>query len=146
MLEFDDHKETQNYMKALNHFYTEHDALWSKDSDPEGFKWIEADDCDNSVFSFIRRSDEAELYVVCNFTPNAYADFRLGVEEAGEYVEVFNSDLEEFGGSGITNSDVMVAEDVNWNRLPKSITLHLPPLAMVVLERKIEKPVKKKKK
>lgn len=135
LLDFADHQHMQNYVKALNHLYLTNDAFWQKDFDPHGFRWIECDDADNSVFSFVRRSDAEELYFVCNFTPAAYPEFRLGVLESGTYEEVFNSDKTEFGGSGFINPDHIASQEVAWNRLPESISIKVPPLGMTIFRK-----------
>ena len=101
------------YVKALNHFYLEHNALWKMDFDAFGFEWINADDKERSIYSFVRRREKKEdtLLVICNFTPVVYEDFRVGVPFAGEWEEVFNSDSSTFGGSGVVNTKPCVAEE-----------------------------------
>ena len=134
LLAFDDHKETLAYTKALNQLYTREAALWEWDFDPNGFQWIECDDKESSVVSMIRRSHDKELYMICNFTPNVYEGYRLGVPYAGTYREIFNSDKTEFGGTGMENTQPLVTENIPWNHFQESICLRVPPLGMVVLE------------
>lgn len=143
LLQYADHKNLQAYMKELNHLYQKESAFWELDSDPEGFEWIECDDADSSIVSFIRRSKEKELIFVCNFTPVVHHGMNLGVPHMGTYKEILNSDDERFGGSGIINTEPLKSSDHPWNRCPYSVTLDVPPLGMVILEQ-LDPPKKKK--
>ncbi len=137
LLQYADHQNMQRYMKELNHFYLAESPFWERDYDPSGFSWIECDDKESSVVSFLRRSEDKELLFVCNFTPNTHFDFRLGVPQQGRYREVFNSDEERFGGSGVKNLQPADSEPLPWNRCQHSVVVHVPPLGMIVLEREI---------
>ena len=132
---FENHKKTQNYFKALNRFYKEHKALWELDYDPNGIEWIDADDRDNSIYSFIRkgRNEEDLLIFIYNFTPVVRYDFRVGVPYLKEYVEVFNTDAIEFGGSGQVMTETLVAEKIEMNNKPYSIKIKVPPMAATVI-------------
>ena len=77
-----------------------------------------------------------DLIVVCNFTPETYFDYRLGVPEAGEYDEVFNSDDKEFNGSGVIKNDLQKTEKIEWNGRKQSIMIGIPPLSCVIFKRK----------
>ena len=135
LLQYDDHKNLQAYMKELNHLYQKESAFWELDSDPNGFEWIECDDADSSVVSFIRRDSKGkELIFVCNFTPVVHHGMHLGVPHMGTYKEILNSDDERFGGSGIINTEPLKSNDHPSNRCPYSVTLDVPPLGMVILE------------
>ena len=98
--------------------------------------WIECDDADSSVVSFIRRSKEKELIFVCNFTPVVHKGFHLGVPKEGVYQEIFNSDAERFGGSNVVNEAPMESTTAPCNRCQFSVNVDVPPLGMIVLERK----------
>ena len=135
LLQYADHQRTKQYVKELNHFYLKESPFWERDFAPDGFSWIECDDNESSVVSFLRRSEEKELLFVCNFTPNTYFEFRLGVPQPGSYREVFNSDEQRFGGSGVKNTEPLESEEIPWNRCQYSVNLKVPPLGMVVLER-----------
>ena len=87
-----------------------------------------------------------ELYFICNFPPETYEDFRIGVPFAGTYKEVFNSDAEKYGGSGVVNKKAAVSEKIPWNHYQNSIRVKVPPLGMVVLERKVPEETKAEKK
>ena len=135
--EFDIHKKTQEYFKALNHFYLENSSLWSLDYEEEGFKWIDADNSEESVLSFIRigKNKKEKLIFICNFTPEVYYDFKVGVPELGEYVEVFNSDSLEFGGAGnIMGDSIIKATEESFKDFDYSISVKVPPLGTLVLK------------
>ncbi|MBR4903500.1 MAG: 1,4-alpha-glucan branching protein GlgB [Selenomonadaceae bacterium] len=133
--QYEKHTQMQTYSQALNKFYLENKSLWQVDFDWNGFQWIDCNDNDNSIVSFIRKAEKSDDYliVVCNFTPETRKDYRIGVPDKGAYVEVFNSDAEEFGGSGVVNSDKLTTEDFSWHNRNQSIRLTVPPLATVFL-------------
>ncbi|MCX0403928.1 1,4-alpha-glucan branching protein GlgB [Clostridium perfringens] len=135
--EFDIHRKTKEYFKALNHFYLENSSLWSLDYEEEGFKWIDADNSEESVLSFIRigKNKKEKLIFICNFTPEVYYDFKVGVPELGEYVEVFNSDSLEFGGAGnIMGDSILKAIEESFKDFDYSISVKVPPLGTLVLK------------
>ena len=104
LLQYADHQEMQAYVKELNHLYAEEPAFWAEDFDPNGFQWIECDDAESSIVSFVRRSEEKELVFLCNFTPVVHRGFSLGVPQEGVYHERLNSDAARFGGSDVINA------------------------------------------
>lgn len=132
---FDNHRKTQDYFRQLNKFYKDNKALWELDYNDDGFEWIDADNNNKSIYSFIRKGrNEGEILVfVFNFTPVVRYDFRLGVPYKGEYVEVFNTDSEAFGGSGQVMTEKLVAENIEMNNKPYSINIKVPPMAATVL-------------
>ena len=132
------HKKMLEYSRALNKFYCDHKALWQVDFDWNGFQWIDCNDNENSVVSFIRKAEDPSDYIVavCNFTPEVRHDYRIGVPEKGSYIEVFNSDDEAFGGSGVKNEGEIKTEDVKWHDRDQSILLTIPPMATIYLRHK----------
>lgn len=135
--EFDIHRKTKEYFKALNHFYLENNSLWLLDYEEEGFRWIDADNSEESVLSFIRigKNKKEKLIFICNFTPEVYYDFKVGVPELGEYVEVFNSDSLEFGGAGnIMGDSILKATEESFKDFDYSISVKVPPLGTLVLK------------
>ena len=135
--EFDIHRKTKEYFKALNKFYLENSSLWSLDYEEEGFRWIDADNSEESVLSFIRigKNKKEKLIFICNFTPEVYYDFKVGVPELGEYVEVFNSDSLEFGGAGnIMGDSILKATEESFKDFDYSISVKVPPLGTLVLK------------
>lgn len=129
------HRGVQNAVRDLNKVYRETPALYQHDFDSSGFEWIDADNADESVFSFIRRGDNPNDFavVISNFTPVPRENFRVGVPHGGKYVEIFNSDAEIYGGSGMGNPNGVEASEEGWNFRPNSIFVTLPPLATIIL-------------
>lgn len=140
------HTKMQRFSKELNKFYCEHKALWQVDFDWRGFRWIDCNDNENSVISFIRYAEDQDdfLIVVCNFTPEVRHGYRIGVPEKGIYQEVFNTDKEEYGGSNVLNEGDFKSEDVFWHNLNQSIQITLPPLGTVYFRLKL-RPIETKK-
>lgn len=132
------HKKMLEYSRALNKFYCDHKALWQVDFDWNGFQWIDCNDNENSIVSFIRKAEDPSDYLVavCNFTPEIRHGYRIGVPEKGSYIEVFNSDDEAFGGSGVKNEGEIKTEDVKWHDRDQSIVLTIPPMATIYLRHK----------
>ena len=135
LLQYDTHKQTQTYIKDLNKLYVEYGALWEKDWTSKGFEWIDCDNNDDSVIAFFRKGKrwEDHLIVICNFTPETHRNYRIGVQEKGEYEEIFNSDSKKYGGSGVINSKVK-SKEIPWHKRPESIVLDIPPLGMSILK------------
>ena len=125
------HTKMLAYSKALNKFYVDNKALWQVDFDWNGFQWIDCNDNENSIVALVRRADERSDFIVCvhNFTPEVRRGYRIGVPTKGTYVEVFNSDLEEYGGSGVMNAGDIVSEDYAFHGRDQSIVITVPPLA-----------------
>ena len=132
------HAQLRDFVRDLNRVYGQEPALSVLDTSEQGFAWIDPHDSDNSVISFMRKSEQEgdTLIFVCNFTPMPRHGYRVGAPYAGEYYEVINSDDQRYGGSGLINSQSMVSESVYWQSCPHSVLLTLPPLATVVLKRR----------
>ena len=129
-------RNTHLFFKDLNRFYIENKALWELDYDYKGFNWIEADNSDQSVLIFDRRSrnyDETLIFVI-NFTSTVYYDYQIGVPFLGEYEEAFNTDDNRYGGSGQVMDGVLVAEKVPYQKQPYSIKIKVPPMATLILK------------
>ncbi|MBR9972253.1 1,4-alpha-glucan branching protein GlgB [Magnetospirillum sulfuroxidans] len=131
------HQGVQRLVRDLNRLYRVEPSLHQLDHDPAGFAWIDCNDRDNSVLSYMRKGfDETDFcIVICNLTPVVRYDYRVGVPLGGDYREVFNSDSQWYGGSNIHNGDGCTAEDEPWQGQPLSMAVTLPPLATLVLKR-----------
>jgi 1,4-alpha-glucan branching enzyme len=129
------HSGLRAFVKELNGIYVSNGALHEVDFGWEGFQWIDCDDAERSVVSFLRRGkNPAEpVAVVANFTPVPRENHRIGVPLPGRYEELLNSDATEFGGSGVRNPGALQAEPVPANGQPYSLTVTLPPLGIVFL-------------
>ncbi|MFZ5969716.1 MAG: 1,4-alpha-glucan branching protein GlgB [Bacillota bacterium] len=136
LLDFDMHHKLHQYVKMMNHFYKAHPPLWEQDHDWSGFEWIDPNNYSQSIITFIRKAknDKDFLIIIINFAPVAYEKYRVGVPEPWEYKEIFNSDAEEYGGSGVINSLDKTAEKILWNNQPYSMELRIPPLGAVYLK------------
>ncbi|MDM0859870.1 1,4-alpha-glucan branching protein GlgB [Clostridium perfringens] len=137
---FDMHRKTHNFLKALNNFYKNNSELWELDYDGDGFQWIDADNNEQSIYIFIRKSKNIEKYkiFVCNFTPMVYYDFNIGVPEKGVYREIFNTDKKEYGGSGQVIKGNLFSKEGWCHNQPYTLTIKVPPMAVSVFERIIE--------
>lgn len=124
-----------NFVRDLNRFYLATPALWEFDFSRDGFAWLANDDCSNSILAFRRISaDGREVLAVCNFLPEPRVRYRIGVPERGLYAEIFSSDREEYGGSGITNGNRIPSQEIEWDGFGQSLTLTLPPLSVIFLK------------
>jgi 1,4-alpha-glucan branching enzyme len=133
LLDYDSHRNLQEYAKALNKLYVEQAALHQVDFSWEGFQWIDLHDVDNSIVSFVRRARDPNdfVVVVANFTPVPRQGYRVGVPAPGFYRELLNSDSTYFGGSNMGNAGGLPSEPTPWQGQPHSIVLTVPPLAVV---------------
>ncbi len=134
LLDYEAHAKLQYFVSELNHLYLKTPALWELDCSWDGFKWIDADNRDQSIISY-RRIDAKgkELIVLINFTPVAREDFLLGVPCAGIYEEILSSDDEKFGGSGVINVGDLRSTGQPWNYCEDSLRLRVPPLGISIL-------------
>ncbi|MDR0889943.1 MAG: 1,4-alpha-glucan branching protein GlgB [Oscillospiraceae bacterium] len=139
LLDYDRHRQMRTYVRDLNHFYLDHSSLWSNDSDWGGFRWIAADDCNNSILSF-RRIDRRgrELLMLVNFCPVLREGYRIGLPKAGVYEPVLSSDAEIYGGSGAALLPVST-EKIPMHGLPCSGAFTVPPLSATFYKRKVTK-------
>ncbi len=140
LLDYESHRMMRHYTATLNRLYLDTPALWENDFSWEGFQWIANDDNAQSVIAF-RRVDRAghEIVVVCNFTPVLREGYRIGLPQYGDWVEAFNSDLAEFGGSNTVNK-VIRTEVKPFHGLEQSAELTLPPLSVLMLRCKKARP------
>jgi 1,4-alpha-glucan branching enzyme len=134
LLTSENHRGVQAAVRALNRIYQAEPALYERDFDPSGFRWVVGDDRGQSVFAYLRFGHEgtAPLLVVCNFTPIPRLDYRIGVP-AGLWREILNTDAAGFGGSDVGNAGILEATEVPSHGQTHSIKLTLPPLAVIIL-------------
>ena len=146
ILEYPVHKNTQNYVKALNRFYRSQPALYEEDFQTEGFEWINCTSKADNILAFLRKTDKPEetLLVVCNFAPAEHKKFPVGVPFYGRYKEIFNSNAVEFGGSGEGNPRARTCKQEEWDEREHSIVINVPAMAMTVFScSPMEAPAKK---
>jgi 1,4-alpha-glucan branching enzyme len=136
LLEDPSHAALQRWVEDLNRFYRAEPAMHERDTGVGGFEWIDANDSENSVLTFLRLGATTDdlILVACNFTPMARSNYLTGVPRGGVWEEVLNSDAELYGGSGWGNLGRLEAVPVPMHGRPRSINLTLPPLASVFLK------------
>jgi len=136
VLQYAPHRGVQSLVRALNRLYREQPALYQVDFDRTGFEWIDIADVENSAISFLRRAADPNDYIVfaCNFTPVPRQHYAIGVPEAGFYREILNTDAEEFGGSNMGNAGGATAVAVPSHGRPASLSITLPPLAVLAFQ------------
>lgn len=136
LLEHGAHRGVQRLVADLNRLYRDRSALHRADFEDRGFSWVDCEDRDASVISFLRHDPDTgeSLLVVCHFTPVVREGYRLGVPRLGRWRELLNSDSSYYGGSNVGNAGYVDAEAVPCHGHPCSIRLTLPPLAAVVFE------------
>ncbi len=137
LLRFPLHEGMQRWVSDLNKFYRSEPAMYEYDFNPDGWRWIDANDSDNSVLTFLRVGvdPEAPVLVACNFTPVPRRGYRIGVPYEGMWSEVLNSNAEVYGGTDEGNFGGRQSEEIPTHGYPNSVLLTLPPLGMVVLKR-----------
>jgi len=135
LLDQPDHAGMQRLVGDLNRTYRSISALWSADTEPAGFSWIDANDAPGNVFSFFRRGkDGSVLACVANFSPMVHERYRLGLPRTGSWVETLNTDAESYTGSGVGNLGTVEALPEPWHGQPASTMLRLPPLGVLWLQ------------
>jgi 1,4-alpha-glucan branching enzyme len=140
LLEQAPHAGVQALVRDLNHLYRHTPALHELDCSSNGFEWIEHNDAEHSVLSFLRRGKNTDgvdrhLLVVCNFTPEVRHGYRVGVPQPGVYRERLNTDSQHYGGSNTgTALGAASTEPVGWHHRAQSLLLTLPPLATLIFE------------
>ncbi len=133
LTQYPEHAGVQRWLADLNRTYRAQPALHQRDFDPEGFEWIDGNDSDNSVLTFIRWPEDGRpVMVACNFTPVVREGYRVGVPLAGPWREILNSDSPDYGGSGVGNLGRVVAAEKPWHGRAWSVELRLPGLGIVM--------------
>ncbi|WP_083523120.1 1,4-alpha-glucan branching protein GlgB [Pseudoclavibacter albus] len=131
------HRGLQQFVRHLNERYRAFPALWERDFDPDGLRWINGGDSQNSALAFIRRGSKPEddIVMVFNFSNQILSNYRIGVPEAGFWGEVMNSDATEFGGSGVGNLGGVHSSNEGAHGFEHSIEITVPPLGAVWFRR-----------
>ncbi len=136
LLELDSHRQMLGYMRALNLFYHSEPALWEQDFHDEGFEWLDIEDRNNSIISFVRSSKNDQDHLVCllNFTPQTFDFYKLGLPTNNRYTTLFCSDSTDFGGT--TTEQFTEYEPLRQShaRAPYHTVVSVPPLSGIVLK------------
>ena len=133
LYEYPQHHGIHQLLSGLNQLYREQEPLHYFDFDSQGFQWLDCNDHQHSLLSYIRRSKDRTLVCLFNFTPTPRPGYRLGVPGPGEYRIIFNSDAPDFGGSNFCQQHSLPADAIPWMGQTHSIQLDLPPLAGLIL-------------
>lgn len=130
------HQSIQHLVKDLNYCYRQYPELYQLDYEREGFEWLIIDDVENSVFVFSRRDNQNnEIIIACNFTPVVRSHYRFGINQAGTYHEILNTDSHFYHGSNQGNLGEIQSEDESCHQHPHSLVVTLPPLSTIYLRR-----------
>ncbi|MCC7043815.1 MAG: alpha amylase C-terminal domain-containing protein, partial [Acidobacteria bacterium] len=134
LLQLPPHGGMQRFMRDLNDVYRHEPALHEVDFEPAGFSWIDCNDYESSVISFVRRARDPRRFVVAvlNFTPIVRTDYRIGVPEPGYYQERINSDAVWYGGGNVGNEGGLHTEPIPAHGHAQSLRLAIPPLAGLI--------------
>jgi 1,4-alpha-glucan branching enzyme len=134
LLEYAEHDGVRSLVRDLNRVYRDTPALWQRDFEPDGFRWLEANDAANNALAFARLGEgEPPLVCVLNLSPVPRYDYRVGVPAGCRWREALNTDSAFYGGSGVGNLGAVEAEPLPWNDQPFSALVTLPPLGAVWL-------------
>ena len=140
LLDKPDFQGIQRWVRDLNEALREYPPLYELDFSPEGFRWVDCSDWQQSVVSWLRKGQSDDEYILCaaNFTPVPRHGYRVGVPRSGFWREILNSDAPIYGGSGVGNAGGMEADMIPSHGLPCSLPLTLPPLGIVVFHFKVK--------
>ena len=130
------HKGLQNFVADLNKVYAAAPGLWQADYDHSGFNWIDCNDRENSVLSFLRQTPDGknQLAIILNLTPVPRPSYRIGLPRGGKWREVLNSDAEIYGGSNQGNYGGVSAQNHPCHGQSHSAEFNLPPLSVIVFQ------------
>ncbi|HEY9827156.1 MAG TPA: 1,4-alpha-glucan branching enzyme, partial [Stenomitos sp.] len=136
LLQYEPHQQLKLFIAELNQLYRREPALYTQDFAYEGFEWVDCSDNRHSVISFVRRAKNSDEFIltVCNFTPQPHSHYRVGVPEAGFYMELLNSDARHYGGSNMGNLGGKWTDEWSFHNRPYSLDLCLPPLSTLIFK------------
>ncbi len=133
VLDYANHKGVSDLIRDLNSLYVNSPQLYKYEFEPQGFQWIDCNDHEQSIISYLRKSGDDIYIVVLNLTPIKRDNYRIGVPYEGEYKEILNSDSSNYAGSDVVNYTSIKADKISWMEFPYSIKLVLPPLGAIIL-------------
>lgn len=135
VLQYPLHAGVKKMVTDLNYLYINQPALHKYDFDTFGFEWIDCHDTDQSILSYLRKSENETIIVILNFTPVVRKNYRIGLPEAGEYAIIFNSDSSYYSGTNAGSHSTLYTENYRWMNRANSVSLTLPPLAGMVIKK-----------
>lgn len=135
LFQFDSHSKANVFVRDMLWLVRSEKALYEKDHDPSGFKWIDSTNAEQSIFSFLRYANDGSfVVVVLNLTPNVYHGFELGVPKKGQYIEIMNSDLSKYGGSNQYNGKPLFSFDEAKHNQAYHVKMLVSPLSVTILK------------
>jgi 1,4-alpha-glucan branching enzyme len=137
LLDHAPHKGIKAMVTGINKLYTSEPAMYELGFSSDGFEWIELNDSQNSVLSYMRKGTKEKdtLIIVANFTPVVRENYRVGVSKSGTWTEIFNSDASEYGGSGLLNKKALKTSKTPYHGRDHSLVVNIPPLGISVLKK-----------
>ncbi|MGS0696030.1 1,4-alpha-glucan branching protein GlgB [Shewanella sp. 0m-4] len=147
LLQYAPHQGVQLWLKDLNRLYQSSEQLWQLDGEPDGFRWLDCNNSQSCIFSFMRSSravdskqgdskkGESPIIFIINMTPQVHEGFRIGLPDKHDYIELLNSDSQAYGGSNVGNNGVILAQEQPYQGLAYSAEITIAPLACLVLGR-----------
>ena len=138
LLKYPIHDSMKSYVKDLNAIYKKEKSLWELDCTSDGFQWIDHNNADQSIISYVRKSRNKDDYlvIICNFTPVHYSNYKVGIPRITDYEEIFNSDRDIYGGSNVRNIGIIKPLIEERHGMPYSVCLEIPPLSTIILKPK----------
>lgn len=130
LMQFPAHQGVNLMVRDLNHLYVMQKALWERDFDYNTFEWVDFSDVNNSVISYLRKGFDTYLLCVHNFTPTYYRDYVVRLGNVTFIEEIFNSDMEKYGGSGKVNVSPHIM--INHQGVREAVSIQLAPLATMI--------------
>ena len=146
LLQYEPHRQTQTFFKAMNALYLEQPALWEQDNSWQGFQWLCADDNNANTVAFLRWDKAGKpLIVVCNFSPEHRKGYRVGAPFGGTWAPILNTDSAEFGGQGLGDTAPIKTEKVPCHDQQQSMVIDLPPMSAMIYRCIRKNPIRKPK-
>lgn len=139
LLDYPRHQAFKRYMRDLNSIYTHHSALFQQDYRLDGFEWLDVDNCDQSIFSYMRHSKTETLIVILNMTPVAYETYEVGVPSRGSYMELLNTEKNIYDGCDMTNYKALESTKTACHNQTHQISVRLAPFAGIILMKEVGK-------
>lgn len=134
LLGYQKHEQFHRFFKDLSQIYKHHSALNQFDYQHNGFRWIDADNADQSIYVFYRENQQSTIVCVLNMTPSSYEHFRLGVPKTGEYTELLNTDRDIYGGYNMCNYFPLRSEEIFSHHQTQSISIRIAPFSAIYFE------------
>ncbi len=144
VLEYPNHQGIKETVKALNHLYRDEPALYEKGFEYNSFEWVDGGNANDSILIYNRKGHNTanDLVIILNMTPTPHYNYRVGVPSNGKWVEIYNSDLKSFWGSGMANTEPVNTETINWHGREHSINIVIPPLGATIFKKAMNVPPK----